>query len=300
MTDVDRSPRADDPELTVYIARDGAEIGECRRGDVEQLIREGELRPTDYYWYEGMEQWRELQHLPPPVDQLAQTQRLDVPEDSVREKVAPADEAPVEAEAAAAEPAADSSRRRWTIPPQARKPMMAAAIGAGSFLLAVLIAVLVVRLGHDSTPVHPRPAKAAPPVMDKEQDVKLRDKAAADLRSRLERLPARAEPPLYVFYYDVAVDMRRSGSARIPWEALVRGSENTIDPASEQTTKRTEFLLRTEYRDGQWTFKHYKGSTRNLAEPAETQEEHDDRTATPPALVTMLGLKIEPPDLDRR
>jgi hypothetical protein len=284
----------DEADLTVYIARDGVEIGECRPGDVEQLMREGELLPSDHYWHEGMENWLTLEEFSPPSPrpavQIEATQRI--------------------ATMAADEPATDGATvtavpEAWDwktlkSSPEFRKHLRLAGIIVGGFVLALVIAVLVIRLGHDATPVRRPAGSATAPMLDREQELKLRDKAAAELRGKLEALPARAAPPLNTFYYDVAVDMRRSGSRQAPWEALVRGSENTVDPQTEQTTKRTEFLLRTEYRDGHWTFKHYKASIRNLLEPEEIEEQHDDTTHTPPVLVTMLGLRIDPLDARSR
>ena len=55
--------------MIIFIARDGAEVGECDRDDLAQLAREGQVLPTDHYWHEGMEDWRLLSDLlaePPP------------------------------------------------------------------------------------------------------------------------------------------------------------------------------------------------------------------------------------------
>ncbi len=311
MTQGQTSPGAEGgDDATVYIARDGTEIGECRRGDLEQLIREGELLPTDHYWHEGMDEWRALETFAPrekvPAASAAlpieATQRIDTSEpieatqriETVQDDVPAPEPPPADAEGAA------WNWKTLKVPADARKHLLLAAIIVGGFLIAILIAIVVIRLSHDPTPVRPAAVAAPTPIVDREQDRQLRDKAAAELRAKLEALPSRAEPPLYTFYYDVAVDMRRSGSPRTPWEAIVRWSEIIVDPQSEQTTKRTEFMLRTEYRDGQWTFKHYKASTRDLVNPAETQDEQDEATRTPPPLVTMLGLRIQPPDTARR
>jgi hypothetical protein len=281
-------------DVTVYIARGGAEIGECRRGDVEQLMREGELLPTDHYWHDGMEDWAALEQFAAPEKktqparalQIETTQRIEITQK----------EAPTGNATGAPAPQAPRSCKALTFPPEARKHLLLAGIIVGGFVFAVLIAVIVIRLGHDPAPVRAAAASAPTPIVDRERDRELRDRAAGQLRTKLEALPQRAEPPLYTFYYDVAVDMRRSGSPRTPWEAIVRGSENTVDPQTEQTTKRTEFMLRVEYRDGQWAFKHYNGRTRNLAKPGESEEEADETTTTPPALVTMLALRVDPVD----
>jgi hypothetical protein len=300
---------ADDPDVTVYIARDGAEIGECRRGDVAELVREGELLPSDHYWYEGMENWLRLEELLESQvakrAELQATQRIPIapPPEKIERTEVPPEIEPAAVPQARLESLLASARQALQFTPQLRRGLIIAGIICGGFVVAAFIAILVIRLGHDPTPVRPKvaaAASAATPILDTEKLRELRDKAAGELRAKIERLPAKPEPPLYTFYYDVAVDMRRALTPRVQWEALVRGSENAVAPNSEQTIRRTEFALVTEYRDGQWTFKHYKASIRNLVEPGESEEEHDGRTPTPPALVTMLGLRIEPPEPDGR
>ncbi len=240
--------------MNAYIARDGEELGEFQRSDIEELARAGELRPTDYYWHEGMENWVLLEDLLGPDP--------------------------------------------WRPPPSLRSQLPLAGGVLAALVLAGLIAIYFVNAtgagGRSRTGRRPETASSTL-LLDPAKERELRDRAAAELRQRIESLPGRPAPPLYTFFYDVAVQMRRSLSPPALWEAMVRGSENAVDPATEQTLRRTEFTLVTEYRDGAWAFKHYKSSTRNLAEPGQSEEEHDAHTATPPALVTMLGLKIETP-----
>ena len=54
--------------MNLSISRDGVEIGEWMDEDVRVLYSEGQLLPTDYYWTEGMAEWKELRTLikPPP------------------------------------------------------------------------------------------------------------------------------------------------------------------------------------------------------------------------------------------
>ena len=297
---------ADDADLTVYIARNGAEIGECRRGDVAALVAEGELLKTDHYWHAGMENWQQLEQLlaseRPKAPALEVTQRMQIappPEATDDAQTARPDVARATSFAALLTRARDALRPA----PQAKRSLIIAGAICGGFVVAAVIAILVIRLGHDSTPVRAKTATAAgapTPIVEPDEVRKLRDKAAADLRGRLESLPSKPAPPLYTFYYDIRVNMRRALSPGAQFAAQVRGSENVVAPESEQTIRRTEFTLLTEYRDGQWTFKHYKASTRHLDHPADSEDEHDERTPTPPPLVSMLGLKIEPPDPDAR
>ncbi len=49
--------------MQIYIARDGVEIGEYSRTRVEELARDGDLLPNDYYWQDGMADWLLLKDL---------------------------------------------------------------------------------------------------------------------------------------------------------------------------------------------------------------------------------------------
>ena len=108
-----------------------------------------------------------------------------------------------------------------------------------------------------------------------------------------------AAAPLNTFYYDIAVDLRRSLLPHTTFEAMIRGSEDVVDPQTQQTTRHTAFRLTSGYRDGEWIFLTYSGSTKNLLDGSESQDEHDANTAAPPLLVTLLGLKIIPPEPER-
>ncbi len=49
--------------MDVWIARGGLEIGSFRREDLETLARSGQLKPSDHYWHDGMEEWDRLGRL---------------------------------------------------------------------------------------------------------------------------------------------------------------------------------------------------------------------------------------------
>ncbi|MDQ6622183.1 MAG: DUF4339 domain-containing protein [Verrucomicrobiota bacterium] len=248
----DESAAAEASEQTAYIARDGVELGIFWRDEIGRRAREGEFRPTDFYWHDGMANWVRLDELLGP------------------------------------EP--------WQTPPAAptlKSRLILAGAIAGGFLFAVLVAIIVINSGSGNSA--PRVAKISA-TRDAAQEEALKQKAANELRAKIERLPAQPGPPLFIFFYDVAVNMRPSLSPGAIWDATVRGSENVVDEKNGQTLRRTEFVLITDYRDGEWTFQHYQASTRNLVEAGQTEEEADPRTMTPPTLVTLLGLKIEPPE----
>jgi hypothetical protein len=62
--------------MNISISRNGVEIGEWPENDVRTLYREGSLMGTDYYWREGMEEWKPLLSLvkpPPPTPMSKET-----------------------------------------------------------------------------------------------------------------------------------------------------------------------------------------------------------------------------------
>lgn len=288
--------------MNIYIAREGVEIGECEESDLDQLARGGQVLPGDYYWREGMESWRLLSDLlpaetwappPPPVPPpkpappeptaTAPTLRLEIAEPAAEATTLPPPHLATEAAAAWKHFRTPKPVR---LPPQYRLPLL-----GGGLLLALLLGIYLARSAGSGAAARDAlfpPAQEKPlPSADE-----VKEKAAADLRARLERLPARPEPPLHTFYYGVAVNMRRSASARIPWSAIVRGGENVVDPATEKTTQHTDFILTVEYRDGTWTFKSYRASVSDIVKEVTTEIDEKEDTAAPPSLVGMMGLKM--------
>lgn len=271
--------------VTAYIARDGVEIGDFPRAEIRALVRRGELLPSDFYWHEGMENWL-------PLEEVLARGLADLPEapaETVRaqsREIEPADEPHSEERTSA-------PTQRLTFPTFTRKQLgLGAALCAG-VLVCALVALSMRsarRRAHNEATTLFRQSVVAP-ARSATDELALRDQAAADLKHRIERLPARAEPPLSIFYYDVSVNMKKSLSTRTPWTAEIHGRENVVDPATNQTLRRTEFALTSDYRDGEWTFKHYRALTTDLSDNGEKEEEHDENTPTPPSIVGMLGLK---------
>ncbi|MGZ5503300.1 MAG: GYF domain-containing protein [Chthoniobacterales bacterium] len=299
--------------MTIYIARDGEEIGECERQDLEQLTREGQVLPSDYYWHEGMEDWRTV------GDLLATSaEKTDAPRASrvlkpLRPQEAPPAREPartaeqtvrIPTEATApAKPAIqyrdpkEFLRQRRKAPrevkrfelPRARLRLIAITIAGLLFIAIGLYLFFIIRserAGRASA-LFPLNAPSAQPNADE-----ILEKASATLREKIERLPARPEPPLYRFFYDVRVEMKKSLSTRIPWWALIRGGENVVDPETQKTTVRTDFILTIEYRDGEWTFKHYRASVSDMVKEETSEIEEDEKTTVPPSIVGMLGVKM--------
>jgi hypothetical protein len=94
--------------------------------------------------------------------------------------------------------------------------------------------------------------------------------------------------------------MRRSVAPRVLFEAVVRGSENVVDPQTQQTLRRTEFTLIAHFRDGTWFLHQYHGATHNFGENADSVEEADGKTLAPPLVVTLLGLKLQQAEAEQR
>ena len=46
------------------IARNGKVLGEWTKAELYPLLRASEVFPSDYYWHEGMNDWRRLAELP--------------------------------------------------------------------------------------------------------------------------------------------------------------------------------------------------------------------------------------------
>lgn len=253
--------------MTIFIARDGEVIGEYPRAALEELARNGALESTDHYWQEGMEDWLPLPDLLGPNAWQSGT----LPADGM--------------------PAIDSPEPDESAPPFPIRRVATIAAACACFVLAggLLIYFTNASGNSESAPSH---TVAAPP-LDAATEAEIRDKAAADLRHRIEQLPGRAVTPLNTFYYDVSVNMRKMLSQRTPWSATIRGGENVIDPATEQTIRRTEFTLTADYEDGQWTYKNYQASSANLVDFGITEVLEDEDSPTPPSLAGMLGLKTK-------
>jgi hypothetical protein len=50
--------------VKLQIARDGEVIGEWTVTELYPLLRASEVFPTDFYWHDGMTEWRQLAELP--------------------------------------------------------------------------------------------------------------------------------------------------------------------------------------------------------------------------------------------
>ncbi|MEP6603453.1 MAG: DUF4339 domain-containing protein [Spartobacteria bacterium] len=244
--------------MDVYIVRDAVEIGHFPRADIEKLARTGELQATDYYWHEGMEGW-----LPLP-DLLGADAWNPIPE------------TPAAITTPASRPTAAAGM--WD-----RRFVIGALCGAS----IVVAAIALYFWNSKPSETNPSSARAASPA----SDLVSRDKAAAELKQKIETLPASATAPLNASYYDVSYAVAASSSAITPWTAVIRGNENIVDPGTATTTKGTEFILTAEYRDGEWTFADYQAVETDTATGATTQIRHDDKSPVPPNLVAMLGLK---------
>ena len=57
--------------MKVHIARNGEVLGEWTQTELYPLLRASEVFPGDYYWHEGMTEWRRLAELPSGKNALA-------------------------------------------------------------------------------------------------------------------------------------------------------------------------------------------------------------------------------------
>src|SRR5712691_8780528 len=57
--------------MKVQIARNGQVLGEWTQTQLYALLRASEVFPSDYYWHEGMTEWRRLAELPSGKSVLA-------------------------------------------------------------------------------------------------------------------------------------------------------------------------------------------------------------------------------------
>ncbi len=296
--------------MILYLARDGEELGECERRDLAQLVRENQVRTTDHYWHEGMTEWRLVGDLlaeetpaekptrvlkPRSESPAPSTERPKTPERTVR---IPMDEpAPV--------PSKPYRDPREFIRQRRRAPSGPKNLGLPNtqrrLIIIVLAALLFVALGlyifftaradramHAAALFQPTEKTPAP-----NADA-IRDQATAGLKEKIARLPSKASPPQQNFYYDINVNMQRSLSEHAPWWAVIRGGENVINPGTQETIVRTDFILTVEYRDGEWTFKHYRASASDMVKEETKEIEEDEKTPMPPSIVGVLGLKMPP------
>ena len=60
--------------MNISVSRNGVEIGEWTEEEVQTLLDEGKLLPTDYYWMQGMTEWQEIAtsiKSPPPAKSVS-------------------------------------------------------------------------------------------------------------------------------------------------------------------------------------------------------------------------------------
>ncbi len=212
--------------VNIRIARDGVEIGECDRADLEQLAREGQVLRTDHYWHEGMEDWQLLSDLLDPgawtsamqrawfsvardgveirecrgdeIDQLVQTGEVLRTDHYWREGMKewglvgdlidsePWEPRPV---VSLSNPVASDAVEPVAPPPTFRRPTALTIAIACGVAAAVVIALYLIVAFSDRRPEVPTPT--APRKSDAERtDTDLRIKATDQLVAKVKELPA--------------------------------------------------------------------------------------------------------------
>lgn len=175
-------------------------------------------------------------------------------------------------------------------PPPPNRPLILGSLAA-SIILATLVGFLFIKpyLSRERLTTTSRPPRDAAEVL------RARDRATADLGRRIERLPSTPTPPLNIFYYDVNLNIKTTFLPRSPWSATIHGAENLVDPATGKTLSRTDFVLTTDYEDGEWIYKRYLATVSNLSEGTSINVMEDGSGPTPPSIVGMLALKRREP-----
>ncbi len=286
--------------MNVYIARDGVELGEFPRTQLESRLRAGELQPTDYYWVEGMETWLLLGDGLPPAEPEPAPALPAAPVLTTRSETSPATDLSVapaagmeepEEVASAEEPATTSpAAATFQLPPRRVLLLVAVPLCALVMLGGLVLFFLSDRQSRIA-PLRLPPAPEVTPI-DRGVDRADRDAAAADLKQRLEKLPGRAEPPQNTFFYDLRVRMSPSTDPVSRWTVVLTGMEATVDPERDKTVRQTKFTMRIEHRNGTWTFVNYEATVTDLEELQSFEVRHDEQSEAPPSLASILGLRI--------
>lgn len=177
------------------------------------------------------------------------------------------------------------------LPPPPPPPNYLAMAGIGAAGLMVLGTIGFFMVKPDRSAINAPTTIGASQSPEALTGMQVRDKAIADLRQRIERLPSRAAQPLNALFYDMTVKMNRSLAPRTAWTAVIHGGENTIDPETQATITRTDFTVLADYKDGEWVYRHYNASISNVTDGTTTEIEQDENTPIAPTIVGMLGLK---------
>jgi hypothetical protein len=263
--------------VNVKIARDGVEIGECDWDDLEQLLNEEQVLPTDHYWYEGMPDWRLLADL------------ISLAESEPAAPQSPSDWETGEFAVPPPRPVDWDSGEPATSPPAFPRPSIATVAIGCAVAAAVAIVLYLLVVFSDRRPDTPLPASAPTPDLDR-TDTALRARAKNQLIARLDKLPVVASPPSYTFYNDLSLAIPKPPASLT---ARIRGWENVVDPVTKQITSHTNFVVTADFRQERWFFKYYHASVNDLAHGTTTDTEIDDRDIVPPAIVSLLGLQVK-------
>lgn len=223
---------SDDGTENVIIARDGVEIGTWRQNNLQKAARASVLRPTDYYWQDGMPDWLLLESLLGPEAWQPEEPRMEPP------------------------PAK-------SLPELLREPRSRVIGGvSAAILLLIAIGAYAVHANRVREARANQARAAAESTKAETRDVQLRDKAAGELRAKIEKLPAVPTSSSNVFYYGFRISMMSTADPEVPWVVTIRGGEDVLDPVTRQTAWRSDFTLETDYRNREWTFKSYHAKPR--------------------------------------
>jgi len=299
--------------VNVKVARDGVEIGECRRQELDQLARAGHVLPTDHYWLEGMEEWRLLSDLlasktwRPAAPRRISRGPVKVARDGVeigeygREEL---DERVHTGQVLRTDHYWREGMEEWQLvedilnpdpwTPAASPPIyrargvIVAAIGCLAAVAAgfafYLLVVLPARL-----PDKPAPAGTPNPDLDR-TDAGLRTRATTELTAKLNKLPNVATPPSYTFYDSLSITIPDPPASLT---VTIRGTETAVSSDTREAISRADFVVKTDFRQNKWFFKYYHASANDLVHGTTTEIDRDDQYPIPPAIVSLLGLQLK-------
>ncbi len=239
-------------------------------------MNEGQVLPTDHYWYEGMPDWRLL------ADLIALAE-------SESEPVAPQPPSSWEAGEFTTPPPCpverDSGELATSLPVFRRLSVATVTTGCVMAFVLALALYAIVRFQANG-PETPLPAAA--PNRDLERtDSTSRARATNELMARVDKLPTVASPPLFTFYSGLTIAIQDP-----PAELTVRirGAESIVDPATRAITQHMNFVLAADFRQDRWFFRYYHASGNDLVHGTAIAIGKDDHDRVPPAIVSLLGL----------
>ena len=249
--------------MNVWIARDGEIIGEYPQEDIWKFARSGHLVREDYYWCEGMGDWKPLEDL--------------LGRGIWEEALAPP----------APEPVFVPGKRLYLI--------VAGALGL--FVVAIALGIFALQWSFRTSVDDVRTPMQTPPVAPPAPtpfDSAARARAVEELNGRMKSLPAAFAPAAHSYYQGVSLAV---SEAPAPLTATITGTEETFDTSNQAPTFHIAFVLSAEYSDGAWWFGGLRAYATSAADNSVLEFRSPADTESIPDLARMLGLRPRRPPI---